>query len=162
MALALVLLAGAGLLMKSTWRLLHVDPGFDPEGVLTAEVSLPAHKYLDEKLARALSPAATAKAAAFFDELLAGVRTLPGVQGAGAISALPLAGDNWGKRIVLWDRPLPAHADELPDIQSRVVAEDNFRPLGIRVRGRVFDGRDPLQAPLVAIVNQALVRRDFP
>ena len=161
-ALAVVLLAGAGLLMKSMYRLLRVDPGFDPQGVLTAEVSLPAHKYVDEKLVRAFSPASTARASAFFDELLAGVRTLPGVRSVGAVSSLPLAGDNWGKRIVLWDRPLPGNADELPPIQNRVVAGDYFRALGIRVRGRVFDERDTLQAPPVAIVNQALVRRDFP
>ncbi len=161
-ALALVLLTGAGLLVKSTYRLLHVQLGFDPQDVLTAEVSLPQHKYVDAKLIRALSPGATARAAAFFDELVAGVAALPGVRGAGAVSALPLAGDNWGKRLVLWDRPLPANADELPEIQYRVVAGDYFRTLGIRVSGRSFDARDTLQAPLVAIVNQALVRRDFP
>ena len=161
-ALAVVLLAGAGLLMKSMYRLLHVDPGFDPQDVLTAEVSLPAHKYVDEKLLRAFSPASTARASTFFDELLAGVRALPGVRAAGAVSFLPLAGDNWGKRIVLWDRPLPGNADELPAIQYRVVAGDYFRALGIRVRGRTFDERDTLQSKPVAIVNQALVRRDFP
>jgi len=162
LALAVVLLAGAGLLIKSTYRLVRVDPGFDPHGVLTAEVSLPGHKYVDEKLARAFSPAATGRASAFFDELLAGVRALPGVRTVGAVSFLPLAGDNWGKRIVLWDRPLPGNADELPTIQYRVVAGDYFRALGIRVRGRTFDERDTLQAPPVAIVNEALVRRDFP
>jgi putative ABC transport system permease protein len=161
-ALALVLLTGAGLLVKSTWRLLHVQLGFDPQDVLTAEVSLPAHKYVDAQLIRALSPGATARAAAFFDELVAGVAALRGVREAGAVSSLPLAGDNWGKRLVLWDRPLPANADELPEIQYRVVAGDYFHALGIRVRGRSFDARDTLQAPLVAIVNQALARRDFP
>ncbi|HEY6890731.1 MAG TPA: ABC transporter permease, partial [Solirubrobacter sp.] len=161
-ALAVVLLAGAGLLMKSMYRLVHVDPGFDPQGVLTAEVSLPEHKYVDQRLAREFSPAATARASAFFEDLLAGVRAVPGVRAAGAISSLPLAGDNWGKRIVLWDRPLPGSADELPQIQNRVVAGDYFHALGIRVRGRVFDERDALRAPPVAIVNEALARRDFP
>jgi len=161
-ALALVLLTGAGLLVKSTYRLLHVDPRFDPQDVLTAEVSLPPEKYVDAQLIRALSPAATARASAFFDDLLAGVRGLPGVRATGAVSSLPLAGDNWGKRIVLWDRPLPAHVDQLPEIQYRVVAGDYFRTLAIRVRGRTFDQRDTLHAPLVAIVNQALARRDFP
>jgi putative ABC transport system permease protein len=161
-ALAVVLLAGAGLLVKSMYRLLHVDPGFDPQDVLTAEVSLPAHKYVDEKLVRAFSPASTARASTFFDELLSGVRALPGVRAAGAVSFLPLAGDNWGKRIVLWDRPLPGNADELPAIEYRVVAGDYFRALGIRVRGRTFDERDTLNSKPVAIVNEALVRRDFP
>jgi putative ABC transport system permease protein len=141
--------------------LLRVDPGFDPQGVLTAEVALPAHKYVDAQLLRALSPASTSRAARFFDELLAGVRALPGVRAAGAVSTLPLAGDNWGKRIVLWDRPLPGNADDLPQIQYRPVAGDYFRALGIRVRGRTFGEADTLQSPPVAIVSQALVRRDF-
>jgi putative ABC transport system permease protein len=161
-ALALVLLAGAGLLMKSMYRLLHVNAGFDPQGVLTAELALPAHKYVDQRLLRAFSPAATARAAAFFDELIAGVRALPGVRAAGAVYSLPLGGDTWGKRMVLWDRPLPGNADELPEIQYQVVAGDYFQALGIRVRGRAFTEADDLRAPMVAIVNRELARRYFP
>src|SRR6267143_4620591 len=160
-ALAVVLLTGAGLLMKSTYRLLRVDAGFDPQGLLTAEISLPARKYVDPKLARAFSPAAYAKASAFYDEVIAGLRALPGVRAAGAVSSLPLAGDNWGKRLVLWDRPLPSNADDLPQIQYRPVAGDYFRALGIRVRGRVFTEADGVAAPPVAIVNQELARRYF-
>ncbi|MFL5310895.1 MAG: ABC transporter permease [Myxococcales bacterium] len=160
-ALAVVLLTGAGLLMKSTYRLLRVDAGFDPQGLLTAEISLPARKYVDPQLARAFSPAAYARAAAFYDEVIAGLRALPGVRAAGAVSSLPFAGDNWGKRLVLWDRPLPSNADELPQIQYRPVAGDYFRALGIRVRGRAFTEADGVNAPPVAIVNQELARRYF-
>jgi len=160
-ALAVVLLTGAGLLMKSTYRLLRVDAGFDPQGLLTAEISLPAQKYVDPKLARAFSPAAYAKAAAFYDEVIAGLGALPGVRAVGAVSSLPLAGDNWGKRLVLWDRPLPSNADDLPQIQYRVVAGDYFRALGIRLRGRAFTEADGVNAPPVAIVNQELARRYF-
>src|SRR6266852_3664121 len=155
-ALAVVLLTGAGLLLKSTYRLLRVDAGFDPQGVLTAEISLPAQKYVDPQLARAFSPAAYARAAAFYDEVIAGLRALPGVRAAGAVSSLPLAGDNWGKRVVLWDRPLPGDANDLPQIQYRLVAGDYFRALGIRVRGRAFTKADGVRAPPVAIVNQEL------
>ena len=158
-ALSLVLLAGAGLLLKSTWRLLHVDPGFDAEGVVTADVDLPAYRYLDPELARRLSPAASARANRFFEEVLAGIRALQSVRAAGAISSLPLAGDTWGKRAVFYDRPLPSSANELPQIQYRVVAGDYFRALGIRVRGRAFAETDRLDAPLVAIVSEELVRR---
>jgi putative ABC transport system permease protein len=161
-ALALVLLVGAGLLMKSTYRLLHVDAGFDPQGVLTAELVLPANKYVDPQLLRALSPAATARATAFFDQVMAEVRTLPGVRAVGGVSSLPLAGDSWGKRVVLWDRPLPGSADDLPQIQYRLVAGDYFQALGIRVRGRGFTEADGLRAPIVAIVNRELARRYFP
>ena len=159
-ALSLVLLAGAGLLLKSMQRLLQVDAGFDPRGVLTAEIDLPARKYLDERLARAFDPKAIARAARFFDELLDGVRALPGVTAAGALSGLPLAGENWGKHLLLYDRPLPASVNDLPQIQYRLVAGDAFRALGIRIRrGRAFTQADDLGAPLVAIVNQELVRR---
>jgi putative ABC transport system permease protein len=161
-ALAVVLLTGAGLLIKSTYRLLRVDAGFDPQGVLTAEISLPARKYVDPQLARAFSPAASARAAAFYDEVITGLRALPGVRAAGAVSSLPLGGDNWGKRLVLWDRPLPATADDLPQIQYRLVAGDYFRALGVRVvQGRAFTDADGLSAPPVAIVNQELARRYF-
>src|SRR5262249_47707177 len=147
--------------MKSTWRLLHVDPGFDPQGVLTAELSLPG-KYVDQRLLRAFKPDATARASEFFDEVIAGVRALPGVRSVGAVSNVPLSGSGWGKRLVLWDRPLPAAADELPQIQYVVVAGDYFRSLGIRVQGRAFTESDGLRAPHVAIVNRVLVRRFFP
>ena len=80
---------------------------------------------------------------------------------AGAVSSLPLAGDNWGKRVVLWDRPLPGDANDLPQIQYRLVAGDYFRALGIRVRGRAFTEADGVRAPPVAIVNQELARRYF-
>ena len=148
-ALSLVLLAGAGLLIKSTYLLLRVDLGFDPQNVLTAEIHLPADKYVDPRLAQAFSPAAYARAASFYDELIGRIRSLPGVRAAGAVSGLPLAGDGWGKRIVFYDRPLPGNANDLPQIQYRVVAGDYFRALGIRVRGRPFDEHDGLQAPRV-------------
>jgi putative ABC transport system permease protein len=158
-ALSLILLVGAGLLIKSTYRLLGVEVGFDPRNVLTAEIHLPAEKYTDAKLARAFSSAAYTRAAGFYDQLIAGLRALPGVRAVGAVSGLPLSGDSWGKRIVFYDRPLPATANELPQITNFVVAGDYFRALGIRVRGRVFTDRDGLDAPRVAIVSQELVRR---
>src|SRR5262249_17370958 len=159
-ALSLILLAGAGLLLKSMNRLLDVRPGFEPHGVLPAEMDLPARKYRDERLARAFSPLSIARAASFFDELLARVRTLPGVSAAGAISALPLSGNGWGTRAVLWDRPLPATANDLPAIEYRIVSGDAFAALGIRLlRGRAFDGRDGAQAQRGAIVSQELMRR---
>src|SRR5438105_2058889 len=160
-ALALMLLTGAGLLMKSMYRLLRVDAGFDAQGVLTAELSLPAQKYIDPQLLRAFSPAAVARAAVFYDEVIAGVRAVPGVNAVGAVSSLPLAGDTWGKHVVLHDRPLPASADDLPEIQYRLVAGDYFRALGIRVRGRAFTDADGLRAAPVAVVNRELARRYF-
>ncbi|HYZ90407.1 MAG TPA: ABC transporter permease, partial [Myxococcales bacterium] len=125
-ALSLVLLAGAGLLVKSTYRLLRVDLGFDPRDVLTAEIHLPAQKYLDAELARRFSPASTAKAAHFYDDVIARLRSLPGVRAVGAISGVPFGGNFWGKRAVFHDRPLPATSNELPEILYQVVAGDYF------------------------------------
>jgi putative ABC transport system permease protein len=159
-ALSLVLLIGAGLMIKSVHRLLRVDAGFDPRGVLTVEIALPGQKYVDPELARAFSPGAYAKATGFFDSVMGSVRALPGVRAAGAVSGLPLAGENWGKSVTFYDRPLPSNVRDLPPIQYRVVAGDYFRALGIRLlRGRAFTDRDTLHSPPVTIVNQELVRR---
>jgi putative ABC transport system permease protein len=159
-ALSLVLLIGAGLMIKSVHRLLQVDSGFEARRVLTAQIALPEQKYIDAERARAFSPEATARASQFFDSVIGRLRALPGVRAAGAVSGLPLAGENWGKSVTFYDRPLPSNARDLPPIQSRVVAGDYFRALNIRLlQGRPFNDRDTLHAPLVAIVNAELVRR---
>jgi putative ABC transport system permease protein len=159
-ALSLVLLIGAGLLVKNIRGLLRVDPGFDPENVLTAEVDLPAQKYVDRRLELAFSPRAYARSTQFFGSVIEGIRGLPGVRAVGAVSGLPLAGENWSKNLTFYDRPLPSSVRDLPPIQYRVVAGDYFRAAGIRLlHGRGFTDRDTLDAPLVAVVNQELVRR---
>jgi putative ABC transport system permease protein len=159
-ALSLVLLIGAGLMIKSVHRLLQVDVGFDPRGVLTVEIDLPGRKYVDPELERAFSPGAYTRAIQFFDSVIGRARRLPGVRAVGAVSGLPLAGENWGKSVTFYDRPLPSNVRDLPPIQYRVVAGDYFRALRIRLlRGRAFTDADTLHSPPVAIVNQELVRR---
>jgi predicted permease len=128
--------------------------------VLTAEINLPRQKYIDERLERAFAPESFAGAARFFEKVAERVRGLPGVQAAGFTSGLPLAGENWGKTVTLYDRPLPSNLRDLPPIQYRVVAGDFFRAAGIRLLGgRAFTPRDTLQAPLVAIVSREFARR---
>jgi len=159
-ALSLVLLAGAGLMVKSVYRLLHVDAGFQTERVLTMQINLPPEKYVDGELARRLSPLAYERTVRFFADVVDRARSVPGVHAVGAINGLPLMGEIWGKNIVFYDRPLPRELTGLSPIQYRVVAGDYFRALGIRIRsGRAFTERDVLQAPKVAIVNRELVRR---
>jgi putative ABC transport system permease protein len=159
-SLSLVLLTGAGLMVKSVYRLLHVDAGFESDGVVTMLVNLPREKYVDAELDRRQSPLAYERATRFFDEVIGRARTVPGVRAAGAVNGLPLQGEVWGKNIVFYDRPLPRDFASLPPIQYRVVAGDYFRALGIQIRsGRAFTDRDMLQAPKVAIVNQELVHR---
>jgi putative ABC transport system permease protein len=159
-ALSLVLLVGAGLMFKSMYRLLHVESGFNPEGVLTMQVNLPARKYVDAAAERRLSPDAPSRAVAFFTEAVERVRAIPRVQAVGAINTLPLAGESWGKNITFYDRPLPADVRGLPPIQYRIVAGDYFRALGIRIlSGRPFTDADTGNAPKVVIVNKELVKR---
>ena len=159
-ALSLVLLAGAGLMVKSVYRLLHVDAGFQTERVLTMQINLPPEKYVDLELDRRLSPLAYERSVRFFADVVDRARSVPGVHAVGAINGLPLMGEIWGKNIVFYDRPLPSDITGLSPIQYRVVSGDYFRALGIRIRsGRAFTDRDIRQAPKVAIVNRELVRR---
>lgn len=161
-ALSLVLLVGAGLMVKSMYQLLSVDTGFQADRVLTMQINLPAQKYVDQRLQRQFDPKASVKAVALFDELIDRVRNVPGTQVVGAINGLPLMGEVWGKMVTLFDRPLPSDLKGLSPIQYRVVAGEYFQALGIRVRnGRAFTGKDTLEAPKVAIVNREMVRRHY-
>jgi putative ABC transport system permease protein len=161
-ALSLLLLIGAGLMVKSMYRLLNVDGGFDAEGVLTLRIDLPQRKYVDGQLARQFSPLAYAKATRFFDDTVERVRSLAGVRAAGLVSGLPLMGENWGKNLTLLDRPLPATLNDLEPYQFRVVAGDYFRAMGIRLlSGRGFEPTDTGQSTNVVIVNETLARRHW-
>ena len=161
-ALSLVLLVGAGLMVKSTYQLLNVDSGFRSSGVLTLQVSLPAAKYVDRELERRFDPLAYVRVTAFFNELLDRTRGLPGVQVVGAINGLPLMGEIWGKNATLLDRPLPSDLSGLSPIQYRVVIGDYFEALGIHLQyGRRFTARDTRNAPRVAIVNREMMRRYY-
>jgi putative ABC transport system permease protein len=161
-ALSLVLLVGAGLMVKSMYQLLNVDAGFRSTGVLTVRVSIPATKYVDRELQRRFDTSAFVRATAFFSELIDRTRSLPGVQVVGAINGLPLMGEIWGKNATLLDRPLPSDLTGLSPIQYRVTMGDYFRALGIRLQyGRAFTERDTLEAPRVAIVNREMMRRYY-
>jgi predicted permease len=161
-ALSLVLLAGAGLMLKSMQGLLGLHAGFDPAGVLTVQLNVPKRKYVDQELERRFSPRAYVKATAFFGDVIEGSRSVPGVTAVGAINALPLMGEVWSKSVTLHDRPLPASLEELPTIQYRVVAGDYFRALGISVlAGRAFTDLDSLSSAKVAIVNREMARRHW-
>jgi len=129
-ALAVVLLVGAGLMMKSLLRLLDSNVGFNPENVLTMSVALPAAKYTDPD-----------KQVSFFDQLNESVESLPGVTGAGTVNVLPLQGGNTTRFYVDGD-PVPAPGQEI-EANIRVVDHTYFQTLGVPViAGRAFDGRD--------------------
>ncbi len=150
-ALSLVLVAGAGLLLRSFAQILKVDPGFRPEGVLTVRVALPDAIYSKPEQVRG-----------FYADLLNRVQGLPGVQAAGAVNALPLGGQNSSGTITVDSQAVPLDKTT-PEADQRVVAADYFKAMGISlVRGRYFDARDTEGAPLVAIVDESLAETYWP
>ena len=149
-AFALVLLVGAGLMLRSFQRLQAVDPGFRPDHLLTVQVSLPDSKY----------PQGWQRAA-FYQALLERVSTLPGVRSAAATDCLPMVSD-FGRQFSIEGRPAPAPG-EAPTAHFRTVTPEYFRTMQIRLRqGRHFSEQDHAQAPGVAIVNEDLARRYWP
>jgi len=129
-AMAVVLLVGAGLMMKSLLRLLQSNVGFNPQNVLTMTVNLPTAKYTD-----------ATKQVAFYDQLKDRVQSLPGVTGAGTVNVLPLQGGNTTRFYVDGD-PVPLPGQEI-EANIRVVNETYFQTLGVPIiAGRPFDDRD--------------------
>ena len=150
-ALSLVLLTGAGLLIRSFMRLQNIDPGFRAEGVFTARVSLPGARY-----------STSAAATTFFQSAVAKVQQLPGVQSAAAISFLPLAGPGMGTSFYRADRPVPPDGQQ-PSTEVRPITPNFFKTMGIPHRaGRDIADTDRADSPLVAVVGEELVRRVFP
>jgi putative ABC transport system permease protein len=150
-ALALVLLTGAGLLLKSFVRLGNVNPGFNPDHVLTAEISLPDLRYPDKQ-----------SQVNFFNELERRVSHLPGVKHAGLTIILPMSGVNSDSSFEIDGRPKD-QAHPMPDEEIRLVSADYFRTLEMPLlQGRFFNAGDKLDAPPVVIVNQALAQKYWP
>ena len=153
-ALTLVLLVGAGLLVKSFDRLSHVDSGFNSENVLTMRIDLPRPRYLQPELSRN-----------FYQQLLERVSALPGVQSAGIINHRPLDGFSMvASRFALEGEGATATTPESGrTIPIGVVNDDYFSAMGIPlIDGRQFTGDDTPQSMKVALVNQAFVRRFYP
>ncbi len=148
-ALSLVLLIGAALLIRSFAKLTAIDPGFDPNGVLTFHVSLPN------------GPNPTARRIQYYTELVDRVRALPSVTAVGLVQQLPLQGQ-YVLSVDFEGRPTPAPGAGV-SANYRAINPDYFAALGVALdRGRLFTERDREGAPLVAIVDEAFVRRHFP
>jgi predicted permease len=152
-ALTVVLLAGAGLLLRSYANVLAVDPGFDAEGLLVAETVLPESRYRapeDYNL--------------FYRRVLDEVRALPGVESAGYTSFAPLVVKG-GRSVIFVDgRPRPEPSELLRNLATnRSASAGYFETLGVPlIRGRLIDGRDVRGAPRVAVVNESLARAQWP
>ena len=150
-ALSVLLVAGAGLLLRSFSEILKVDPGFRPEGVLTLRVALPDSLYNKPEQVRG-----------FYSELLSRVQRLPGVQAAGAVSGLPLGGGGSSGTISI-DTESVSLANRTPEADRRIVTPDYFKAMGISlVAGRFFENRDTDGASPVAIVDESLAHIYWP
>ena len=151
-ALAVVLLASAGLLIKSFIRLQQVDRGFDTENILTMVIRLPAARYSEDP-----------QLVAFFNQALERVRSLPGVRSAGMVNFLPLyggLGSNTGFKIEGRPEPPPGQG---PSTDVRVTDAGYFQTMGIPLlRGRNFSDLELREARQVILINEALARLHFP
>jgi putative ABC transport system permease protein len=150
-SLSLILLVGAGLLMRSFMRLQAVDIGFTPANVAAVRIRLPEASYPDSE-----------RTAAFHAALLDRVRQIPGVAAAAAVNSAPFAGPNSGNVFVREDRPV-AERDQAPDADYRIITPDYLRTLGIRLlRGRDLAALDRTGAPPVVLISESMARRYWP
>ena len=150
-ALALMLLVGGGLMVRSFAHLRAVDPGFTPDHLLTMTVSLAgsAHSTPEKRIA-------------FFNDLLQRLDSLPGVQSASAINHLPLAGDVWTVPFTIEGRPAPAPGEKQGGVY-RIVRPDYFRTMGgTLLKGRDFTTHDNDTSTPVVIVNEPFAKRHWP
>ena len=150
-ALAIVLLIGAGLMLRSFSRLLAVDPGFQAGHVMTMNIELPANRYSSIGARRA-----------FFDRAFAAFKNLSGVQNSGAAVVVPLTGNNW---TVPFERPEHAipPGQRPPEVGWQLASGGYFRTLQIPLlAGRLFDGHDMPDGKPVVIISQAIEQRYFP
>ncbi len=149
-ALSLVLLIGAGLMIKSFATLNRVDPGFNPDKLLTMGVTLLRAKYPEDN-----------RVAAFYSELLERLAAAPGVKSAGAITELPLSGSNTSNYFTIEGRPAVAK-EEQPLTECRTITPSYFESMDIPLSmGRDFADTDTKQSPNVAVINEAFARRHF-
>jgi putative ABC transport system permease protein len=149
-ALAVVLLAGAGLMVRSVSRLAALDPGFNPDGIVTADVQLSGASY-----------AAWPAVAQFYASLVDDLKAQPGVAAAGTTEFLPLA-PGWRIPFLIRGLPPPVRGDE-PMAQYHVVSEGYLEALGVPLlAGRLFDAHDTAASQGVVLISDALARRYFP
>ena len=148
-ALTLMLLVGAGLLVKSFWRLSQVDPGFDPQNVLAMQIAVSAR------------PEEGPKVNGFLSDLQSRIKTLPGVQSVSVSNGLPFEGANFPPFLIEGQQPPPPGQD--PTGLLYTVSTDYFKTMSIGlVRGRLFSSQDTRETPQVALIDEVFARNYFP
>ncbi|MBS1807007.1 MAG: ABC transporter permease [Acidobacteria bacterium] len=151
MALALMLLIGAGLLIRSFWQLQKVNPGFDPQNLLTMNISLPQNKYKEAP-----------QRAQFYQQALQQIRALPGVEAAGAVSILPMSGNNSSGSFSIEGRQVPQN-QSMPHGDRWAATTNYFSTMKIPlIRGRYFEERDTAEVTGVAIIDETMARKYWP
>ncbi|HEX5071002.1 MAG TPA: ABC transporter permease [Vicinamibacterales bacterium] len=148
--LAVVLLVGAAMLLVSFARLQRVEPGFNPDGIVTAQIVLPAQRYPREKLIT------------FYENFYERLKSMPGVTSVALTDSVPLTGGGAAAPVAVQGTSLPP-LSERPLANRHLVSPRYFETLGIRIdRGRDFDERDSSRVPHVVIINEAFAARHFP
>lgn len=150
LAMAMVLLTGAGLLLRSFAGLMRVEPGFAVDGVVTLQLGLPSGAY-----------ESAAERIAFYDRLFEELGSVPGVQAAGGVTRLPLAGEGVGTRLEIEGRPVPV--GERPEIEFRRATSGYFDAMRIPVvAGRGFTAADGAGSRAVVVINRTAAHRFWP
>jgi len=150
LAFSLMLLIGAGLLVRTVARLYGVRPGIDASSVLTFQTALPFTRFPD---ARAQT--------AFFDRSIEQLEALPGVRAAAVVSTLPFTDQHISSSVMFRGRGRPEGG--FPEVDIRSVSPDFFKTMGIRLqRGRLLDERDRPDAPRTVVINETMARRWYP
>jgi len=140
-ALSLILLVGAGLLMRTLWKLQSVDPGFNPHNVLTASLSLADKKFSTPQ-----------QTSLFYEQVRQQVKAVPGVTSAALVTSLPFSGGSI-QPVGLEGHPVVAMADQ-PEVPVRLISADYFRSMGIGIlQGREFTDNDTSERPRVAVIH---------
>ncbi len=149
-ALAILLLIGSGLMIRTIWGLHGLNPGFTPENVLTMNVGLPGAKYADDP-----------KRIAFFAELLERIRAIHQVRSAGIVTVLPLSGNFDGRGIEIDGKPFPVGQE--PEVDFYVASPGYEQAMAIPLKkGRFFDRRDLADSQKVAVVSESFVQKFWP
>jgi predicted permease len=150
-ALSLMLLIGAGLMIRSLWILQNTNPGFDPDHVVTMVVSIPQNKFPEP-----------GQEVSYFNRVLDGVRVLPGVQAAGLIDAIPLSDDGSHQPISIEGRPVVAMADQ-PEVDVRLISPGYVSAMHISLlRGRDVDDSDVPGRPGAVLISQSMAKLFWP
>ena len=150
-ALAVVLVTASGLMFRSFMRLQSVNPGFNPQNLLTLEIEIPDARYHADQQQKA-----------FQQQVLQRIAAIPGVQHTGTVDNLPFSGNSFNSSFMIEGRPIPA-VTERPRAFYRVISPDYFQAMGIPLRrGNQFTDRDSDEVPGVAIINDAAARKYWP